>query len=388
MSALFRYFWRPISLLTLLGAVPVMALASCSSDPQSTDAKAAPEVEVVVARSVSVPTRFDFIGTVEAVQRVELRARVRGYITAVKFEEGALLEANQVLYEIDTRPLEAEQRAAAASVRQTQARLEEARLNLAREEQLVAAKVSAQAELDASQAEVDALAAELNSQRAQLQQAKLDVGYSKIRAPFAGRVGERLVDVGELVGDTDTTLLAVVVQEDPVFVRFAPSERERRQMLDVLPTLETPSADAPVSGHITMSDGSAYPHEGRLAFVDNVFDTSTRSIIYKAVVDNPDRTLKPGESVTQTLNLPPSDEVVVPLVAVASVQDIDYVYVVDDEGVAHYREVELGPVVNDGERVIEVGVEVGDRIIVRGLQNVEDGALVRVTSTNEGASAA
>ncbi|MEZ4381352.1 MAG: efflux RND transporter periplasmic adaptor subunit [Nannocystaceae bacterium] len=361
-----------------------LALGACAKPASVTDAAAGPAaVEVVRAEAAPVPSRFEFIGTVEAVQRVELRARVRGYITAVKFEEGALLEANQVLYEIDTRPLKAEQRSAAASVRQIQARLVEARRTLARDQQLLRADVTSQADVDASQAEVDALEAELNAQRAQLQQANLDIGYSKIRAPFEGRVGERLVDVGELVGEGDSTLLAVVVQEDPVFVRFAPSERERRQMLEVLPTLEDPESAGEVAVGIMTSDGERHDGAGRLAFVDNVFDTSTRSIVYKVVIDNPGRRLKPGESVSVTLELPASVRVVVPLVAVASVQDVDYVYVVDADDVARYREVKLGVVVGERTRVVESGIEPGDRVVVRGAQQIEDGAQVEVRDAAE-----
>jgi RND family efflux transporter MFP subunit len=379
-TAALRRISGPLAALALAG----LALVGCADSAVATNAARRPAtVEVVPAEAAPVPSRFEFIGTVEAVQRVELRARVRGYITAVKFEEGALLEANQVLYEIDTRPLKAEQRSAAASVRQIQARLVEARRTLARDQQLLRADVTSQADVDASQAEVDALEAELNAQRAQLQQANLDIGYSKIRAPFEGRVGERLVDVGELVGEGDSTLLAVVVQEDPVFVRFAPSERERRQMLEVLPTLEEPESAGEVAVAIMTSDGATHDGAGRLAFVDNVFDTSTRSIVYKVVIDNPGRRLKPGESVSVTLELPASVRVVVPLVAVASVQDVDYVYVVDADDVARYREVKLGVVVGERLRVVESGIEPGDRVVVRGAQQVEDGAQVEVRAAVE-----
>ncbi len=365
----------------MLAAALAFAPSGCGKGSATNPQAEAPEVEVVAASRVPVPNQFDFIGTVEAVQRVELRARVRGYVTSVNFEEGALLDANQVLFEIDTRPLKAEQRAASATVQQIQARLDEARRDLAREQKLRAANVNSVADLDASQAEVEALEAELNAQRAKLQQANLDIGYSKIRAPFEGRVGERLVDVGELVGEADSTLLAVIVQEDPVFVRFAPSERERRQLLAVLPSLEQreTAKDVPVS--IITSDGGRHTGDAHLTFVDNVFDPSTRSIVYKAVVQNPQRSLKPGESVTVIIELPSTKQIVVPLVAVASVQDVDYVYVVDDNDVARYREVKLGAVVEGDRRVIEQGLEPGERVIVHGIQRVDDGSAVRVAGS-------
>ncbi len=354
-----------------------LATACQSGETPSAGAPAeAPTVQVAKVASGKVPNTFEFIGTVEAVQRVELRARVRGYVTEIGFEEGASVEENQVIYEVDTRPFRAEQRVAAASVQRSKARLDEARRQLVREEKLRAANVNAIQDLDTAQAEVDSLEAEIASQKAALAQAKLDVGYSKVRAPFAGRIGERLVDVGELVGESDSTLLAVVVQEDPMFVRFSPVERERRSLLELSPDIENPGGDgAPVT--ITLSDGSAYPQQGRLAFVDNVLDPSTRSLAYKAVVANPDRHLKPGESVGVQLELPSSDALLVPTLAVGSVQDVDYVYVVDAEDVAHYREVEVGRTFGE-VRVVTSGLEADERVVVRGIQGVRDGKPVEV----------
>ena len=357
---------------------PVALVMACQTpdDPSTGAPTQAPTVEVAEVAAGEVPNTFDFIGTVEAVQRVELRARVRGYVTRTGFEEGATVEENQVLYELDTRPFRAEQRAAAASVQRSKARLDEARRQLAREEKLRAAGVNAAQDLETAQAEVDSLEAKIDSQKAALAQAKLDVGYSKVRAPFAGRIGERLVDVGELVGETDSTLLAVVVQEEPMFVRFSPVERERRALLELEPDIERPGDDgAPVQ--ITLSDGSEYPHPGRLAFVDNALDPSTRSLAYKAVVANPDRHLKPGESVGVELELPSSEALLVPTLCIGSVQDVDYVYVVDADSVAHYREVDVGQTFGD-IRVVTSGLEVGERVVVRGIQNVRDGKPVEV----------
>lgn len=365
--------------LALVG--PIAAGCSGSGEgPPSDQARAA--VEVAPAQVRDVPERYEFLGTVEAVQRVELRARVTGYITSVGFEEGAVVDADQVLYEIDTRPLRASQRSASASVRRTKAQLDEARRQLAREEKLRAADVNSEQDVQTAQAEVDALEGEIAAQRANLQQAKLDVGYSKIRAPFRGRIGERLADVGELVGEGVSTLLAVVIQEDPVFVRFSPAERERRAMLALEPALEELGGDE-VAVTLTLSDASSYPETGRLAFVDNVVDTATRALTYKAVFPNAEKTLKPGESVVAHIDLEAGERVVIPAVAVASVQDVDYVYVVDESAVAHYREVELGSTI-EGLRIVHEGLEAGEKVITRGLQRVADGATVEVRETDPG----
>src|SRR5690606_15067150 len=167
-------------------------------------------------------------------------------------------------------------------------------------------------------------------------------------------VGERLVDVGALVGDGGATPLAVVVQEDPVLVRFSPTERERRVLLALDPGLERTVSEGQQPVFITLSDGTTLERPGSLTCVGNALDTTTRSLLYKATVPNLAPALKPGESVTAVLELPPSEGVVVPAVAVASVQDVDYVYVVDEDGVVHQREVEVGRMAGT-DRVIAEG---------------------------------
>jgi len=369
-----------------LGLLGLLLSAGAGCNPDAEGGRAAPgpaPVGVAVVQERAVPNRFEFLGTVEAVQRVELRARVRGYITRIGFEEGAVVEENQILYEVDTRPFLAERRAAAAAVRRTQAQLDEAQRQLQRERELRAAGVNAAEDVETAQANVDALAAQVGEQRAELEQAKLEVGYSKLRAPFRGRIGERLVDVGELVGEGDSTLLAVVVQEDPMFIRFSPTERERGELVALDAALETPPAGGGAPVQLTLSDGQPYASQGRLTFVDNALNASTRSLTYKAVVDNPDRRLKPGESVTVSLQLPTSERRLIPSVAVASVQDIDYVYVVDDDSVARYREIEVGDSVGS-DRIVLEGLEVGERVVVRGIQRVTNGGAVEVQPAEPG----
>src|SRR5690606_8304627 len=190
-------------------------------------------------------------------------------------------------------------------------------------------------------------------------------------------VGERLVDVGALVGDGGATPLAVVVQEDPVLVRFSPTERERRVLLALDPGLERTVSEGQQPVFITLSDGTTLERPGSLTFVGNALDTTTRSLLYKATVPNLAPALKPGESVTAVLELPPSEGVVVPAVAVASVQDVDYVYVVDEDGVVHQREVEVGRMAGT-DRVIAAGLAAGEPVVVRGIQRVRDGARVTV----------
>lgn len=323
-----------------------------------------------------VPNAFAFIGTVEAIARVELRARVRGYVTDIPFQEGSVVEKGEILFEIDTRPFKAERRAVQASLRRVRTRLEEAKQQLEREQHLLQAGVSAQEALDMARADVDALSAEVREQQAALDQAELEIGYSKIRAPFRGRIGERLVDRGELVGGTDATLLAVLVQEDPVYVRFSPTERERRRILALDPDVESPPLEGGATVELVLSDGARYPEVGRLTFIDNAIDPNVRSLVYKALVDNPLRQLKPGESVEVTLRLPPTEHLLIPNIAVASVQNVDYVYVVD-EGVAQYREIEVGRAIGQ-LRIVHAGLEPGDAVVVHGLQRLSNGAPVEV----------
>jgi len=372
-------------LATLLLGLGLLSLG-CASEGQAEPApvdRSPLDVRTVAATREDVPNEFRFIGTVEARNRVELRARVRGYVTEIGFQEGAVVDAGQVLFEIDTRPFRAEQRAAAASLRIAQTRLDEANQQLEREQRLIATGVSSQEAVDTALADVQALSAQVRQQQAALEQAELELGYSRVRAPFRGRIGERLVDKGELVGGTDATLLAVLVEEDPVHVRFSPTERERRRIVDLAPEIESTDVRGQANVDLHLSDGTVYPERGTLSFVDNTIDPNVRSLVYKAIVANPRHQLKPGESVEVTLRLPPTTQTLVPSIAVASVQDVDYVYVVED-GAAKYREIELGRAVGE-LRIVRSGLEPGQDVIVHGLQRVSDGAHVRIME-NEGHS--
>jgi RND family efflux transporter MFP subunit len=332
-------------------------------------------VRVVSAQEQSVPNRFGFIGSVEAIQRVELRARVRGFITEIGFEEGAVVQHGQLLFKVDARPYRAAARAATAALRQNEALLAEARSQLRREQKLREQGVNSVEQLETAQARVASLSAQVSEQRAAVEQARLDVVYSELRAPFTGRVGERLVDLGTLVGESDATLLAVLVQEDPVFVQFSPTERERMEMVRLAPELEHAVDRGELPVRVTLADGRPHPHLGKLTFVDNAVDPTTRTLTFKATVLNPERRLKPGQSVNVELELPASPRLLVPSVAIASVQDIDYVHVVDDENIARYREVELGRTIGR-QRVVLSGLEPGEQVVVGGLHRINEGMRV------------
>lgn len=312
----------------------------------------------------------ELVGRVEAVERVDVRPRVAGYVTGVSYREGSEVAAGAVLFTIDARPYRAALARATADLVRAKARAELARLEAKRAETLLAANAIARAERDTAVSMAAQAEAEIKAAQATVELARLDVEFTRIRAPIAGRTGEAEVSVGDYVAAGPQTLLTTLVSIDPVHVYFTGDEQRYLRFAAHATTL---------SVSVGLADESGYPHAGKVDFIDNRVDAATGTIRVRALVPNPDKRLVPG--LYARVRLPEKSTVQAMLIddkAVLTDQDRKYVYVLEN-GTVTRHDVKLGRIV-DGLRVITSGLAAGDRVIVSNIQKVFPGAKATVAS--------
>ncbi len=329
-----------------------------------------PDVSVATVEQRQVTEWDDYTGRVEAVDSVELRPRVAGYLAGVHYREGALVEKGALLFTIDDREYVAAAAAARADLARAEARVGVARQELARAEQLIEARAVSRGELEARQAEQRQAEADVLAARARLTQAELDVSFTRIRAPIAGRAGEARVTTGNLVSPGET-LLTTVVSVDPVHVTFDGDERAYLRYQQIAREGGRPSSrDARNPVLVGLASEQGYPHRGEMDFVDNALNPATGTIRGRAVVPNPEGILTPGLFARVRLLGASRDEaLLIHEQALLTDQDRRYVYVLGEGNVALRRDVVLGPQV-DGLRVVEQGLAAGDKVVVNGVRKI------------------
>jgi multidrug efflux system membrane fusion protein len=356
----------------LLGGAKADVSASAPAQQQALP------VSVAVVEPREVTTWDEFSGRLEAVDRVEVRSRVAGAIESVHFREGALVKKGDLLVTIDQEPYRATVAQAEAQVAAAQARVELAKLEFERAQKLVQTRTASQSNLDQRLSAYHEAEANLQSGQAALQTARLDLGYTEVRAPIAGRVGKLEITSGNLVAaGSGSPVLTRLVSVDPIYASFNASEDIVTRALAKLPA----SGDGalavdqiPVEIGTVGDDGT--PIRGRLQLIDNEVDTASGTVRVRAVFDNPDGRLLPGQFVRVRMGEPkPQPELVISERAVGTDQDKKYVFVVDTDNKVAYRQVTLGVSV-EGLRIVESGLNAGDRIVVNGLQRVRPGAVV------------
>jgi membrane fusion protein (multidrug efflux system) len=361
------------------GAVLAACLVALALGCDSGDAGGPPLPEVVVAtaREGSVPNRREYPGNVRAVNAVDVRARVRGYLIEKMFEEGHEVKEGDVLFRIDPSTYQVELAEAKGDLASALAAAERARREFARAEQLVRDDVASIATLDARRAERDAAEAQIASSQARVRATELDLSYTVVRAPIAGRIGRALVDVGNLVGESgQDTVLAHIVQVDPIHVDFAPTERDRLEVLRDISEGRLPVSSEGVPVAIVLGDGTPYPHQGAIDFVDPTIEPTRGTVAVRARVPNPDGRLKPGEFVRAIVVRPDvTNAVLVPQRAVQQQQGGSYVLVVKEDGTVESRTVAIGGS-HEGMQQIAEGLAAGERVVVDGVQKARPGAKV------------
>jgi membrane fusion protein (multidrug efflux system) len=348
-----------------------------------------PEVKVFTARAGSVPDRREYVGNVRAVNAVDVRARVRGYLREQKFEDGQHVEKDEVLFQIDPRTYQVALAEARGQLARAKATAERAKRDFERAQELVSNNVASISALDAARAAHDAADAEIASAQAAVEAAQLDLSYTTVRAPIAGRIGRALVDVGNLVGESgQDTVLAQIVQQDPIHVDFAPTERDRLDVLRGAREGRLPQQREGVPVELLLGDGTPYPHAGRIDFVDPTIEPTRGTVSVRALVPNPDGVLKPGEFVRVVVVFPDvTDAVLVPQRSVQEQQGGSYVLVVKADDTVESRHVEVGGT-HDGMQQIASGLAVGERVIAEGIMKARPGDKVVATPLEEATPAA
>ena len=407
----------------LLGAIALVFLAGCEKKKQA--AADPPAVKVAPAVQRTIPVYGEYPGTLEAVNSVDIRARVEGFLDKRTFTDGADVKQGDLLFVIDQRPFRAALDQAEAQLARDEANLAQARAQLAQSEanlararaQLVkdeavlayaqeqveryrplaerefvtreafdryqtqakeavaavgadhAAIKAALAALEAARATIEQAVALVAADRAAVTQAQLNLSYTTMSAPVSGRIGKRQVDVGNLVGAGKDTLLASIVQLDPIYVYFSPGERD-------LPTLLAQRGKGSLTVTVALAGQAPHPHQGRVDFIDNTVAPSTGTVKVRAVIPNPERLLLPGQFAQVRLLMGSRpDTVLVPEQAIVEQQGGRAVFVVGADKKVELRAVVTGTT-HDGLRVIEQGVKPGEEVIIDGLQKVRAGMVV------------
>jgi len=372
-----------------------LGLVACERNPQSAQGAAPPPPQVTVARPLKklVTDRDEYVGRFVAVDAVEVRARVSGYLDAIHFKDGQAVKKGDLLFTIDRRPFETTLAQARASLAQAQANLAYAESDLARGENLVRGSTITQQTFDQRTQAKRVAQAAVSAQDAAVRQAMLDLEFTELRAPVSGRIGDRRVSPGNLVtgGTTGTTtLLATIMSTDPI--RFEFTMDEASYLRYTRGTRQGGGANhgsafvLPVK--LKLIDEPAFTHEGRTDFVDNAIDRASGTIRGRAEFDNPDGTFTPGMFARiQVPAGPPTEALLVPDVAIGTEQVRKFVLVVDADNVARPKYVTLGPVI-DGLRVISSGLTSDDRIIVNGLMRARPGTKVTPQEASDGSLSA
>lgn len=372
-------------LLLVSSAIVAELLAACSrNEAAERQVAQLPQVTVAAAVSRNVSEFDEFTGRFEAVEHVEIRPRVSGYIASVNFTEGSEVKKGDTLFIIDPRPYAAERDRARAQLAQARSQLTLARSERERATKLVTQHAISQEEFDTRTASREQAQANLDAAQAALDAAALNLSFTRITAPVAGRVSRALVTTGNLVA-AGQTLLTTLVSIDPIYVSFDGDEQVYLKYTKLAGAGVRPSSrDARNPVLVGLADENGYPHQGVMVFVDNALDPATGTIRGRALLDNHDRLFTPGLFArVKLIGSGHYNAVLVNDSAVGTDQTVRYVLVVDAGNKVEYRPVTLGPII-DGLRVVQRGLAPGEIIVVNGLQRVRPGAQIAPTRVTMG----
>jgi RND family efflux transporter MFP subunit len=369
-------FSKPALALSVLAVVSA-TLSACGRNVAAQNA-APPPPQVTVAQVLSKPvTEFDdFTGRFEAIERVEIRPRVSGYISSVNFTEGSEVKRGDVLFVIDQRPYAADLRHAQAQLAQAKSQLGLARSEKVRATNLLAQHAISQEEFDTRSSGDEQAQANVQLAEAALDTAQLNMTYTKVTAQISGRISRANVTLGNLV-TSGQTLLTTLVSIDPIYVRFDGDEQAYLRYLKEAKDRAAAGAKETSSPVLVgLADEAGFPHSGVMVFLDNEVDVQTGTIRTRAKLDNHNRAFTPGMFArVRLLGEKKYNALLINDSAVGTDQTVKYVLVVGADNKVEYRPVKLGPVI-DGLRVVREGLKVNETIVVNGLQRVRPGAPV------------
>ncbi len=360
-----------------LALAALLALTGCG---ERNKYQPPPPAEVTIAKPVErkVTLYLEVTGSTAPFNRVDLVARVPGFLEKVGYKDGAHVNKGDLLFQIDKKDYEISLQIAEASVTQQEALLLQANADLKRKQDLVKTAAVSVASLDESRAKRDSTQASLAQAKGQVEQAKRNLEYTTILAPFDGLVSARLVDPGAYVGSSSPTTLATIVQVNPLYVNFNVDEQQVLTIREKLREHGLTLKDVgPVPIDVGLQTEEGYPHSGTLDYVAPEISSSTGTLAARAVFDNKDHILVPGLFVR--VRIPKQVDVVsllVPDIALGNNQQGRYLLIVNDKNVVEQRQVEVGQEIDGSLRIITSGLKPGERVVVGGLMRALPGSTV------------
>jgi membrane fusion protein (multidrug efflux system) len=358
-----------------LALAAILALPGCGDNtPKETKAPPPPAVTVVVAAKEELRPSLSFTGRVAAQDKVDLRARVEGFLEKRLFTEGQDVKEGDLLFIIEQAPYKAAISEINATIERAQASLTLADLEVKRQSELVSRQTGTQQRLDEAIASQGQARADLARQKASLEKANLDLSYTEIRAPITGRIGQAVISVGNFVG-ASTGPLATIVRQDPIHVTFPVTQRE---ILQIRRERQGEQIAPPVI-FLRLADGSKYAEAGKVDFLDVTVSQSTDTVQVRATFANPDRILVDGQLVSLIAEVgPPQSSLTIPQQAIQIDQAGAFVLVVDKDSKVEMRRVEVAEATGP-KLTVRKGLQPGDKVITEGVQKVRPGQTVEMT---------
>jgi multidrug efflux system membrane fusion protein len=372
------------------GAAALALLLTACGDRNTYQPPPPAEVTVAKPEQRKVTLYMEVTGSTAAYNRVDLVARVQGFLEKVGYKDGADVKKGDLLFQIDKKDFEIQLQIAEATQAQQEALLLQADADLKRKQDLVKTAAVSIAQVDESRAKRDSTLGALEQAKGQVAQARRNLDYTTIVAPFDGTVSARYVDPGAMVGAGEPTKLATIVQQKPIYVKFNIDEQQVLTVREQMRIAGVKLADlGPIPVGIGLQTEQGYPHTGTLDYVAPEIDSSTGTLAGRAIFDNKDNVLTPGLFVR--VRIPKQQNVVsllVPDVALGTSQEGRYVLVVNDKNVVEQRQVQIGELVDGGLRIINSGLEPKERVVVGGVMRALPGNTVVPVMTTASAAAA